>query len=219
MAYFALNTIVLLLVAYGVGCIVGCWLRGVTSRDTVAAAGSGTRPVEALASVATPDAVAAVEPAVTEVPAEEHHTRSEPPVEELAESEPPTRDRAVDEPVDEHAAREPEVEELVASEPQPAGGRSADTVPAEGEADDLKRIKGVGPVIERKLNGRGVRHFRQIAQWTREDVEDIDKDLKFRGRIDREDWIGQAKLLAEGAETEFSKRVDKGRVVTSKSGR
>ncbi|MDX5369017.1 MAG: NADH-quinone oxidoreductase subunit E, partial [Alphaproteobacteria bacterium] len=43
-----------------------------------------------------------------------------------------------------------------------------------------------------------------------------DARLKFKGRIERDDWIGQAKVLAEGGETEFSKRVEKGDVPSSK---
>ncbi|MGI9382292.1 MAG: hypothetical protein ACR2PO_04000 [Methyloligellaceae bacterium] len=66
------------------------------------------------------------------------------------------------------------------------------------QPDDLKRIKGVGPVIEKKLNEMGVERFEQIANWTRADVEKVDGELKFRGRIDREDWISQAKSLAAG---------------------
>lgn len=66
----------------------------------------------------------------------------------------------------------------------------------EGEKDDLKRIKGVGPKIEGILNDLGIYHFRQIAGWDRKNVEWVDGYLKFRGRIDRDDWISQAKEFA-----------------------
>lgn len=88
--------------------------------------------------------------------------------------------------------------------------------PKGGVKDNLCRIKGIGVVIEEKLNNLGVYHFEQIAAWTDKEVAWIDSHLAFSGRILREDWIGQAKLLATGAETEFSKRVDKGEVATSK---
>jgi len=63
------------------------------------------------------------------------------------------------------------------------------------DANDLKRISGVGPKIEGILNGLGIYRFDQIAKWTRENVEWVDEQLKFKGRIDREDWIEQAKKL------------------------
>ncbi|WP_417767816.1 NADH-quinone oxidoreductase subunit E [Stappia sp.] len=86
-----------------------------------------------------------------------------------------------------------------------------------GKADDLKRIKGVGPKIEGILNELGIYHFDQIAVWTEENKAWVDTRLKFKGRIDREDWIAQAKVLAAGDETEFSKRVDGGDVPSSKA--
>jgi NADH-quinone oxidoreductase subunit E len=86
-----------------------------------------------------------------------------------------------------------------------------------GKADDLKRIKGVGPKIEGILNELGVYHFDQVASWTEENKAWVDTRLKFKGRIDREDWIAQAKVLAAGDETEFSKRVDGGDVPSSKA--
>nr|WP_321459240.1 NADH-quinone oxidoreductase subunit NuoE [uncultured Cohaesibacter sp.] len=90
--------------------------------------------------------------------------------------------------------------------------------PLDGKADNLKEISGVGPKIEEKLNGLGVFHFAQIASWTDDNVAFIDSQLAFRGRIVREGWIEQAKILASGEETEFSKRVEAGKVSSSKSG-
>lgn len=66
-----------------------------------------------------------------------------------------------------------------------------------GTKDDLKRISGVGPVLEGKLNGLGFFHFWQIAKWTRAEVEWVDGYLSFKGRIDRDNWISQATKLAE----------------------
>ena len=82
--------------------------------------------------------------------------------------------------------------------------------------DDLKRIKGVGRVIEDKLNDLGIHTYAQIAAWTPENVTWVDGYLSFRGRVTREDWINQAKALADGQETEFSKRVAAGKVDSSK---
>ena len=64
--------------------------------------------------------------------------------------------------------------------------------------DELQRISGVGPKIEGILNELGVFHFDQIADWSRDNVEWVDGYLSFKGRIDREQWISQAKMLAAG---------------------
>jgi len=84
--------------------------------------------------------------------------------------------------------------------------------PRGGKADDLKQIKGVGPKLEGVINSLGFYHFDQIAAWTPDEIAWVDMRLKFKGRIERDGWIDQAKLLAAGGETEFSKKVDKGNV-------
>ncbi len=76
----------------------------------------------------------------------------------------------------------------------------------EGGADNLKLLKGVGPKLEATLNELGFFHFDQIAAWTPAQVAWVDSRLKFKGRIERDGWIDQAKILAAGGETEFSKR-------------
>lgn len=83
-------------------------------------------------------------------------------------------------------------------------------------ADDLKMIKGVGPKLEALLNRLGVWRFDQIASWTDDEVAWVDDHLEgFRGRVARDDWVAQAKILAAGGETEFSQRVADGDVPTS----
>ncbi|MEZ2333529.1 ATP-binding cassette domain-containing protein [Mesorhizobium sp. RCC_202] len=69
--------------------------------------------------------------------------------------------------------------------------------PRDGKADSLIRIKGIGPVNEKKLNEHGIFHFDQIAAWKKTDIEAAEAYLAFDGRITREDWIGQAKALAK----------------------
>ena len=68
-----------------------------------------------------------------------------------------------------------------------------------GDPDDLKKIGGVGPKLEGTLNELGIYHFWQIAEFTPDNVAWVDGYLSFKGRIDRDDWIGQAKALAEEA--------------------
>ena len=75
-----------------------------------------------------------------------------------------------------------------------------------GKADDLKMLKGVGPKLEQTLNELGFFHFDQVAAWGEAEVAWVDSRLTFKGRIERDGWIEQAKKLAAGEETEFAKR-------------
>ncbi|WP_341862403.1 hypothetical protein [Gymnodinialimonas sp. 57CJ19] len=107
--------------------------------------------------------------------------------------------------------------ETIAAAPPPAemeGTRPAALDgPRGGTADDLKRIKGVGPKMEQMCNALGFYHFDQIAAWTPDEVRWVDQNLKgFKGRVTRDAWVEQAALLASGQETEFSKKVDDGNV-------
>lgn len=104
----------------------------------------------------------------------------------------------------------------VAGEADLPGQRPAGLSAArDGKADDLKLIKGIGARNEGRLHGLGIWHFAQIAAWTPENVEWIGGYLAFAGRIEREDWVGQAKTLAAGGETEFAARARAGLVETS----
>ena len=85
--------------------------------------------------------------------------------------------------------------------------------PRGGAADDLKQIKGIGPKMEKLCNSLGFWHFDQIAGWTADEVAWVDANLEgFKGRVTRDNWVEQAKILAAGGETEFSKRVEGGDV-------
>jgi predicted flap endonuclease-1-like 5' DNA nuclease len=76
--------------------------------------------------------------------------------------------------------------------------------------DDLKRIRGIGVLIEKKLNSMGVTRYDQIADWTMTDIDRVSQALDFKGRIERENWVEQARILASGGQTEFSRRADRG---------
>ena len=85
--------------------------------------------------------------------------------------------------------------------------------PGDSGADDLKKIKGVGPKMEQMLNGMGIWHYSQVASWGPSEVAWVDDNLEgFKGRVSRDNWVEQAKTLASGGETEFSKKVDEGDV-------
>ncbi|MBL8564876.1 MAG: hypothetical protein JNM89_04095 [Hyphomicrobiaceae bacterium] len=92
--------------------------------------------------------------------------------------------------------------------PGPADAKVGSSKPASA-TDDLKRIRGVGVLIEKKLNALGIKRYEQVASWTADDIEAISQSLDFRGRIERENWIEQARILAAGGHTEFSRRLDR----------
>ena len=79
-----------------------------------------------------------------------------------------------------------------------------------GSLDDLKRIRGIGVLIEKKMNSLGVTSYEQVANWTNADIDRVSQILDFKGRIERESWVEQARILASGGQTDFSKRVDRG---------
>jgi predicted flap endonuclease-1-like 5' DNA nuclease len=76
--------------------------------------------------------------------------------------------------------------------------------------DDLKRIRGVGVLIERKLNSMGINSYSQIANWSAPEIDRVSQVLDFKGRVERENWVEQARILSAGGQTEFSRRIDRG---------
>ncbi len=72
--------------------------------------------------------------------------------------------------------------------------------------DDLKRIRGIGVLIEKKLQAMGFTRYEHIANWTHADIKRASDVLDFSGRIERENWIEQAQILAAGGLTDFSRR-------------
>lgn len=109
-----------------------------------------------------------------------------------------------------------------APDPAPEASPAPDTAPETGDdagkpeflsaardggPDDLKKIKGVGPKLEKTLHGMGIYHFDQIAEWGPAEQAWMDDNLEgFKGRATRDDWVAQAKILAAGGETEFSSK-------------
>lgn len=157
MSHLALELALWILFAFFVGCILGCLLRRMFTRDAVSVAAEGPA-YGASGEAPVPDAKAVpVEPVVTEA---------------LPVARTPARPKGI------------------------AAARG-------GTPDNLQRISGVGPKNEKTLHSLGFFHFDQIAAWTAEEVAWVDDHLKFGGRIGREKWINQARLLAEGKEEDF----------------
>ncbi len=121
--------------------------------------------------------------------------------------EPAVEETVVEEIVVEEVVETPEATaEPAADEPAPAAEAAADAgqggimfARPEGEPDDLKKISGVGPVIEQKLNALGITKFAQIAAFTPDEIEKVDAELNFKGRIERDNWLEQAAEFAKGA--------------------
>ncbi len=124
--------------------------------------------------------------------------------------------RAAAEPTPKAPARpKPAVKQAAEAKPAAKPAEVAEAEPEllktarDGKADDLKLLKGVGPKLEETLNELGFFHFDQVAAWSEAEVAWVDSRLKFKGRIERDGWIEQAKQLAAGEETEFSARAKK----------
>ena len=86
---------------------------------------------------------------------------------------------------------------------QPSALKSA----RKGVADDLKKIEGIGPALEKLCHGMGIFHFDQIASWGASEIAWMDGNLKgFKGRVSRDKWVAQAKLILEVGMEEFQRR-------------
>ncbi|MES9813428.1 MAG: hypothetical protein ABW161_11105 [Candidatus Thiodiazotropha sp.] len=78
---------------------------------------------------------------------------------------------------------------------KPAANKPAASRSAAKNTNDLQMIKGIGAVIEKKLQEYGVKSYAQIAAWSSAEIEDFSQRLNFKGRIERERWVEQAKEL------------------------
>lgn len=183
MTMFIIQSLLLMAIAYILGCIIGCILhRLFVAPEKVAVAAA---PIAAAAAVA---------------PKVEPEPKPEPKPVPVAAPAPAPKPEAKPAPAPKPKAK--------VSKPKPK--------PAPVTKDDLKRIKGIGPQNEARLNDVDVIAFSQIASWSAKDQREMGERLAFPGRIEREEWVKQAKVLAKGGTTDFAKRVDKGEVESSK---
>ena len=83
------------------------------------------------------------------------------------------------------------------------GGGKPKAMRKPARPDDLKLISGVGPKLEKTLNGLGIYKFEQVAKWNKTERDWVDGYLNFKGRIERDDWVRQAKALAKGGRDEY----------------
>ncbi len=104
-------------------------------------------------------------------------------------------DRALGRPEDGRAGRQLADALYDRADEVPDHGRDSD-VDEYGEADDLTRIHGIGAVLQDKLYDLGITSYRQVAALTPEESASLDRTLQLRGRIERDDWVGQASRLS-----------------------
>jgi len=91
----------------------------------------------------------------------------------------------------------PKKAEAKAEKPAKAEKAAKPAAEAAAGGDDLKQLSGVGPALEKKLHAAGVTTFAQIAAWGEAEIAEFDEKLSFKGRIEREGWVEQAKKLAK----------------------
>jgi len=93
-----------------------------------------------------------------------------------------------------------------AAAPDPARANAKPQGAAQ-DGDDLTRIKGLGPKLATILREQGVTRFDQIANWSEDDIDRVDANLgRFKGRIRRDQWVEQARLLQTGDQAAFENR-------------
>lgn len=124
----------------------------------------------------------------------------------------PDAGRAARSPAGLHVIREdtPAIAEPPAPQPIPEPAVFSGEPDVSGIVDDLTILKGVGPKLRDTLHSLGITNFRQIAAWNDLDVLTFDMKLgQFRGRIVRDQWVEQARLLAAGNREAFEARFGK----------
>ncbi|MCO6186103.1 NADH-quinone oxidoreductase subunit NuoE [Rhizobium sp. L1K21] len=124
-------------------------------------------------------------------------------LEETAKPKRPAAPKTVDTPVKKAAPTAPKPAET--EKPSLEDKNRPAAVAKPEQPDDLKLISGVGPKLEATLNELGIYTYEQIAKWTKKEIDWVDGYLKFRGRIERDEWLKQAKALAKGGEAEYIK--------------
>lgn len=209
MNFYLVKFLWLLFVGAGLGVLLGWWLWGRRYAQEKQEAANEARLLRSSFDSVNAELKAcrknlaaaegtAQKPAATKKPAPAATAKPEPKAEETRRSPaaaPMHQATAQQAPAPKPAAS-PTPESLGEDEPAPDEWKPNLLAQPQGEKDDLKQIKGVGPKIEGILNDLGIYHFSQVAAFTEENIAWVNTYLKFKGRIQREKWIEQAKQLA-----------------------
>ncbi|CAI9409624.1 hypothetical protein ANOBCDAF_02087 [Pleomorphomonas sp. T1.2MG-36] len=196
MAILIIEAFFLTAIAVGAGALVGVLVKQWFGRRTV----GNERLTEVMAAAEAAEANAAVGIYSSPAPASPA-PEVEPVV--VAEAAPPT----ILKPAAPEALSGPAAEVSAGLDRIATADRVGERPPAlpgprADGADDLRRIRGIGPQNATRLNALGIYHYEQIAAWTPVEVRWVGAYLAFPGRIEREDWIAQARALAAGTRTE-----------------
>ena len=194
MPHLTLELLLLMLLAFLIGCILGCLFRTMFAADK----SSAVKPAEAKVSNAKPIVADAPQPVRTAAVSKAKPAPEPKPEPKTVESKP---------------AAEATPAPVSKGKPvRPKGLPGA----RDGKPDKLQMISGVGPKLEKTLHGLGFFHFDQIAAWGKDQVEWVDEHLRYKGRIERDEWIAQAKLLAADDLEQFNKLYGPGGLAKTK---
>ena len=199
MGTFSLDFSLWMLLAFFIGCIIGCIMHAIfagaranalaiAANQPASGPHSWTHSTVDASGTQAPPLARSAEPATPETQAA--RSRSSGPV-SAPEPAPEPREQP----------------KASTGKPRPPQGLS---VAPEGGGDNLQRISGVGVKIEHTLHRLGIYRYDQIAMWAADEIDWVDEHLKFRGRIAREKWIVQARLLAAGDEEAFTRQFGTG---------
>lgn len=184
MPQLTLELLLLMLLAFLIGCILGCLFRTMFAADQAPAA----KPAKT--SVSKTQAVAA------------DASKPEPKPAAVSKVKPEPEPKPEVQPAASKPAAKTAAAAVATGKPvRPKGLPGA----RDGKPDKLQMISGVGPKLEKTLHGLGYFHFDQIAAWGKDQVDWVDEHLRYKGRIERDEWIAQAKLLAEDDMEQFNK--------------
>lgn len=200
-----LELILWMLLVFFIGCILGYLFRKLTTQHYSARGKSQMNdfgwqcsPVERAGSVAPPYKDAAMPRAAAQpAPLAQPVAPKPAPMEVKPRAAKPAAAVTPAAAIKPKAAAKPDkaVKPAVTGKPSRPQGLAA---ARGGKADNLQRISGVGPKLEKTLHSLGFFHFDQIAAWSKDEEDWVDEHLRFKGRIERDDWIRQAKSLDEG---------------------
>ena len=184
MPQLTLELLLLMLLAFLIGCILGCLFRTMFAADQAPAA----KPAKT--SVSKTQAVAA------------DASKPEPKPAAVSKVKPEPEPKPEIQPAASKPAAKTAAAAVATGKPvRPKGLPGA----RDGKPDKLQMISGVGPKLEKTLHGLGYFHFDQIAAWGKDQVDWVDEHLRYKGRIERDEWIAQAKLLAADDMEQFNK--------------
>ena len=213
------QTLLLLAVTYFAGCCIGCLAhRAVWRRRAQPAVVETAEPlsVSGAAAQAGPDRSTAPAPVVANrtatassaQPAREPFRRADAPT---PQPKPVTGALGSAAGGADQAARMEHVLEFggqIPARPEPVASTAG---------DDLKRIRAIDAALEAQLKALGADTFATIAQWTAADTARMSRELGFKGRIEQENWIEQAQILAKGGDTRYSQRLARGEVAAARA--